>query len=70
MSITYGVSARYGGSTYSVSGYDTREAAAEDLAGILIGAGYTFPKPWEFWRWGEHEPSKILREALERKGLK
>lgn len=68
--ITHGVTIEYGNGKYSVRGYETKEEAAEAMADILIGIGYTFPKPYHFWRWNEHKPSKLLREALERRGLK
>lgn len=67
---THGLTIKYGSGTYGVSGCSTRAEAAEEMAEILLELGYTFPKPWQFWRWGEPKPSKLLREALERRGLK
>lgn len=70
MTVTHGLTIKYGGSTYSVSGFDTKEKCADTMANLLAESGYTRPKPWEFWRWTEHRPSKILSEALERRGIK
>lgn len=67
--ITHGLRIKYGGSTYGISGCSSREEAADAMADILVDRGYTFPKPWQFWRWDEHKPSKYLREALEKKGV-
>ena len=56
---------RYNGVNYRGDA-ETRQECADAVAKMMVDDGFTFPKPWEFWRWGEGAPSVIVREALQR----
>jgi hypothetical protein len=54
---------RYNGVNYRADA-DTRQECADRVADMMVNDGFTFPKPWEFWRWGEAGPSPIMRASL------
>lgn len=42
-----------GSSAVTVNGCDTPEEAYERALAVAIDMGYTKPKWWQWWRWGE-----------------
>ena len=71
----YGYRFTWRGHETSAFGFECKRASHESLAETLVSWGWTPPKWWEFWRWGERKPTegaeRIVRqqaaEAAERK---
>lgn len=57
-------SLRWEGGYANVGPFSSREECDRQMAIELSAAGYTVPKFWQFWRWGERRPSKRVLELL------
>jgi hypothetical protein len=51
--MTYGYEIRYGSTTASCDGCSTLEEARLEAIALAQLAGWTNPKWWHFWRWGD-----------------
>jgi hypothetical protein len=67
---SYGLSwHRQPGDTTSVSlgPYSDQEQGEQEFAQALTTMGYSKPKWWQYWRWGENRPSDRVLERLRTK---
>ena len=66
--MTYGMWMKFGATRIEVSGHASWGEALEDLMRLARDCGWTPPRWWQFWRWGESywrwEP-EMRRRAVE-----
>jgi hypothetical protein len=46
----------------SCQGHSSREAALKDALEGAISSGWTPPRWWQWWRWGEIDYSKLVQK--------
>ena len=51
--MTFGYEIKWGGNSCSVSGCSSQEEAKEKCVKFAKDLGWTPPKWWQFWRWGD-----------------
>jgi hypothetical protein len=49
--------------TFTVSGCESHEQAIMEAIGTARRQGWTYPRWWEFWRWGDTRPLDFARET-------
>lgn len=53
-----------GRTTITASGFTDPAERDASFKRALVGSGYTEPRWWQWWRWGEHRPMSFLPTAI------